>query len=113
MGDFLSELLNNLPELNDINTNVLRIVSIIQNILLAFFVLVGIIVVGVALWIAFRLATAEDETKRKDAKKQLLWACIGLLGVVVLMALWFSWIGPSLPGWMGAEALPTLPPPGG
>ena len=36
-----------------------------------------------AIWIGVRLATAQDESKRKEAKAQLIWA---ILAVVIIVA---------------------------
>jgi len=79
-------------------------VSLIQNIAISLLAIVGVIAVGVALWIAFRLATAEDQGKRKEAKKQLLWAGIAIVGIILLMVIWFAAIHPNLAHWMrGAD----------
>ena len=54
-------------------------------------VILGLLGVAAALffvWIGFKLARAEDESKRKEAKKQMLFAIIAVLGVVVLIVLW-------------------------
>jgi len=37
-----------------------------------------------AIWVGFRLAKAEDEGKRKEAKQQLLWSIIAVVATVAL-----------------------------
>ena len=62
--------------------------AIIRAVALAFFSLIGIGVVGLAIYIGFKMATATDDSKRKDAKKQLIYAIIGVLGIVIIIVLW-------------------------
>jgi len=38
-----------------------------------------------AIWLGVRLATAQDESKRKEAKAQLIWALIAVVLVIGLM----------------------------
>jgi threonine/homoserine/homoserine lactone efflux protein len=40
-----------------------------------------------AVWIAYKLMRAEDEGKRKEAKKQLLWTFIAIMGTVMISIL--------------------------
>ena len=53
----------------------------------------GIIIVGAAcllvyaVYIAFKLAKAEDDGKRKEAKNHLMWAIIGLVAAITLVGL--------------------------
>lgn len=49
--------------------------------LLAMIAVAGIIL---AIWIAIRLAKAEDDGKRKEAKAQLVWAIVGVLAAIVI-----------------------------
>ena len=54
-------------------------------------VVLGLLGVAAALffvWIGFKLARAEDESKRKEAKKQMLFAVVAILGVIILIVLW-------------------------
>ena len=39
-----------------------------------------------AIWIGVRLATAQDESKRKEAKAQLIWAIIAVFIVAMAIA---------------------------
>jgi len=73
-----------------------RILDIINGIAIGLFVLVGIAVVGVAIYIGFKMATATDDSKRKDAKKQLIYAIVGVAGVIILIILWSTILGPAL-----------------
>lgn len=47
-------------------------------------VVVGIISVLFALWVAFRLARAEDAGKRREAKKHMIWAIIAAVALVAM-----------------------------
>jgi len=51
--------------------------------------LMGFFAIGFAIWVGFRLASAEDEGKRKEAKKQLLWSIIAVVAIVVLIIVIF------------------------
>jgi len=62
-----------------------NIIWIIINVLLG---LLGVAAALFFVWIGFKLAKAEDESKRKEAKKQMLFAIIAVLGVVILIVLW-------------------------
>lgn len=51
------------------------------------FGIIGVAGIFFALYLAWRLASAEDDNKRKEAKKQLLWtviAIIALFGFIIL-----------------------------
>ena len=100
MGNFFVSLGGMLGATTPPPPAVTSTIGIIQGIAIALLALVGIVVVGVALWIAFRLATAEDQGKRKEAKKQLLWAAIGIVGIAILMVIWFTAINPNLANWI-------------
>ena len=49
-----------------------------------------------AVYIGFRLAKAEDESKRTEAKKQMLWTIIAIIGVAVIWSLFHLVILPLL-----------------
>ena len=40
-----------------------------------------------AIWLGVRLATAQDESKRKDAKQQLIWAIIAVIVIFAMMGI--------------------------
>ena len=71
----------------------LAVVRLITTIVLS---LVGLGVLLVAVWIAFKFVTAVDEQKRKDAKGQMIYAIIGLLVVVVLLVIWEVVVVPAI-----------------
>jgi len=55
------------------------------------FALLGLIAVGViilAVWIGFKMATATDDSKRKDAKMQLIYCVVGVIAVILIIVLW-------------------------
>ena len=59
------------------------------------FIFIGVIGVFFAIYLAWRLASAEDDSKRKEAKKQLMWtiiAIIALFGFIIV----FSILGEAL-----------------
>ena len=50
--------------------------------------LLGLFAALFFVWIGFKLAKAEDEGKRKEAKKQMIFAIVAVLGIVILIVLW-------------------------
>jgi heme O synthase-like polyprenyltransferase len=48
----------------------------------------GGVMVLLAIYLAYKFMTADDEGKRKNAKGQLIYAIIGILVVVVILVLW-------------------------
>jgi len=40
-----------------------------------------------AIWVGVRLATAQDESKRKEAKAQLIWAIIAIVIVAAIIGI--------------------------
>ena len=81
--------LNNPPAVNALN-QVITTVQTIFNTILGLLAIGGIVL---AVWIGFRLASAEDEGKRKEAKKQLLWAIVAIFGIAVLILVFNLLIG--------------------
>ena len=78
-----------------------RIAGLVTNIILA---IMGVGVLCVGIYLAFKMVTAVDDTKRKDAKKQLIYAGAGLIGIVLLIVLWnfvitdlINWTVPTNP----------------
>ena len=69
----------------------INFVNTLRNIVTPVMVVVGIIALGLAIWIGFRLAMADEEGKRKEAKKQLMWAIIAL-GAVIILAFVFGFL---------------------
>jgi len=63
----------------------MTIVYLVVNFVVGF---AGIGAVFLFLWIGFRLAKSEDEGKRKEAKKQMLWAFIAVFAIVIFIVLW-------------------------
>jgi uncharacterized membrane-anchored protein len=41
-----------------------------------------------AIYLAYKFMTADDETKRKNAKGQMIYAIMGIVIVVVIMVAW-------------------------
>lgn len=69
---------------SDLSTSLTNIISTINAVISSA---IGIVTAGVvilAIFIAFKFFTAEDDGKRKNAKAQLIYA---IIGIVVLIAL--------------------------
>ena len=54
-------------------------------ITLAFLTLAGIFVLFFAIYVGWRMAKAEDDGKRKDAKMQLIYSLVGLVSIIVII----------------------------
>jgi len=80
--------------------------NIVFNVALS---LAAFVAIGLAIWIGFRLASAEDEGKRKEAKKQLLWAIIAVVGVIVLIVVFNIFLNVLTSPTSGL--IPPTPPP--
>lgn len=64
----------------------------------AMLVLLGLVGAGAivfAIWVGFRLAKAEDEGKRKEAKQQLMWSLIAVAAVAVMFVLFTTLFHPD------------------
>jgi len=48
-----------------------------------------------AIWVAFKLAKAEDEGKRKEAKQQLMWSLIAIVACATLIVLFLTLFAPG------------------
>ena len=62
--------------------------SIISTINGVISVALGLVTTGIvilAIFIAFKFFTADDDTKRKNAKSQLIYAVIGIIVLIALM----------------------------
>jgi len=64
--------------------------------------LIGTMAIVFAVWVAFKLAKAEDEGKRKEAKQQLMWAVIAV-GAIAVMFVLFNTIFDPANGVFGAN----------
>jgi len=53
-------------------------------ITMAILVACGLLIIVYAVYIGFRLAKAEDDNTRKQAKAQLIYAIIGIVGIAVI-----------------------------
>ena len=60
------------------------VISIVVSIITCIFNLGGIAAACFAGYIAYKLMTANDDGKRKQAKQQLIWTIIAVLGVFAL-----------------------------
>ena len=83
----MSKLLKALAD-GDISTSNLD--TIIKNVNTVVSAAIGILTAGVvilAILIAFKFFTADDDTKRKNAKAQLIYCIIGIIVLLALLIL--------------------------
>ena len=73
-----------------------QMVGIINGIAIAVLSLITVGVVGLAIYIGFKMATASDDSKRKDAKRQLIFAVLGVVAIVVVIVLWSNVVMPFI-----------------
>ena len=59
----------------------------INAVAMTIFGLLTIGLVGVAIFLAFKMFTASDDTKRKNAKGQMIYAIIGVVVLLVMLIL--------------------------
>ncbi len=78
-----------------------NIISTVNTVISAF---LGLLTAGVtilAIFLAYKFFTADDDTKRKNAKNQLIYAIIGIVALVALLVLTpnvVTWIKNSVKG---------------
>ena len=83
------------------DANLKTIISTVNTVISAF---LGLLTAGVtilAIFIAYKFFTADDDTKRKNAKQQLIYAIIGIIALVALLVLTpnvVTWIANSVKG---------------
>jgi len=70
------------PSLENFNS----IITTIKTVATSIFGLLAIAMVVVAIMLAYKFFTASEEGKRKNAKLQLIYAIIGLIALVLLLA---------------------------
>jgi cytochrome bd-type quinol oxidase subunit 2 len=76
-----------------INSFIASIATPLNYVMVAVLAVVALGAIAFAIYVAFRLAKAEDDAKRKDAKQQLLWSIIAVvatIGIFVLITTVFS-----------------------
>jgi len=61
--------------------------GVLDAIMIGLIALVGIAAIVYAIWLVIKLGKAEDDGKRKEAKNQLVWAIIGVIGAVLVLIL--------------------------
>lgn len=71
-------------EIKQVADELISNIKAVVGILFEIFMLVAVLF---AVYIGVRLATAQDEGKRKEAKKQILWTLIAAVGAVILGSL--------------------------
>ena len=63
------------------------IIKTVNTVISAFLGLLTAGVMILAIFIAYKFFTADDDTKRKNAKNQLIYAIIGIVALVALLVL--------------------------
>jgi uncharacterized membrane protein YidH (DUF202 family) len=79
LSDFLNQMMA--ADLGAVTTNINSVANTIIGLL-------GVGVIGVTIFLAYKFFTASDEQKRKDAKGQMIYAIVGIIVVVVILVLW-------------------------
>jgi len=74
-------------------SHVVTIINIVMNTLMGLFSALAFLFL---IYIGFRLAKAEDESKRKEAKKQMIYTIVAIVGVIVLIVLFNVVIEPQV-----------------
>ncbi len=84
--NFFKSLMSTTETLNTVNTsNITKIVDSVKNVMFALFGLLTVGAVILAVVLAYKFFTASDETKRKNAKAQLIYAIIGIVALVAVL----------------------------
>ena len=74
-----------LSDIQHVLDPVILAVNIVVNAIIG---LLGIAAVLFIIWVGFKMARADDDSKRQNAKKQLIFAIIGVLVIVFLLVMW-------------------------
>ena len=91
MMNFIKNLLAgsivNSSDINAASSAMKGLASTINGVAMTIFGLLTIGLVGVAIFLAFKMFTASDEQKRKNAKGQMIYAIIGVVILLVMLIL--------------------------
>ena len=88
--NFIQNLLGDIVSNGDINnatSAMTGLANTINQVAMIIFGLLTIGLVGVAIFLAFKMFTASDDTKRKNAKGQMIYAIIGVVILLVMLIL--------------------------
>ena len=96
MGSLVNSLLNVGTGTVGGTGNFLQGVNMIRDMANIVLGVVGVAVIFVAIWLAFKFFTAEDEEKRKNAKGQMIYAIIGVVAVLAIVIIWNALIAPII-----------------
>ena len=91
--------------MNTSGVDTTKLTSIITTVNGVVSAALGILTAGVvilAIFIAFKFFTADDDTKRKNAKSQLIYAIIGIIVLIALM-IFAPTITTAVTGALGGE----------
>ena len=85
MGDFLFRLLGTRGDFKGVPETTAEVVKIVNICVSVFYGLVLALMVFFAIYVAWRLMKAEDDSQRKQAKSQLFYSIVGIVGVGILI----------------------------
>jgi len=88
----MGEILDLLGTPNAVMTEIKKYVGIACTV---FMVICGLLLVLYAVYIGFRMAKAEDDGKRKEAKNHLIYAIIGFIAIAIIVVM-FRAVLPSI-----------------
>jgi len=89
IGEFVFNLLNNPPVQQPPAVPARELANALRNIVNPILIVLGGLGALFAIYLGVRLATAQDESKRKEAKAQLMWAIIGIVLIFALVAIFY------------------------
>lgn len=82
--NFFNQLMASLSTISTGNLD--TIIGAVQNVMYALFGLLTVGAVILSIVLAYKFFTADSEDKRKNAKKQLIYALIGVIVLIVMLA---------------------------
>ena len=67
------------------NETLEKVIEVVNIALAIFYGIIGTLLIFACIYMGWRLAKAEDESQRKQAKSQMLYSIIGVIGVGMLI----------------------------
>jgi len=95
MGNIMARFGNMLnrpvqPDIGDYEQAGAMLAQAIRNVVNPIFIVIGSLGALFAIWLGVRLATAQDESKRKEAKSQLVFALIAVIMIFALVGVFYA-----------------------
>lgn len=105
----LSKLLGDDPVLNVGDVPLFNYINYYVGLVCVIFLsLCGLLVVLFAIYVGFKMAKAEDDKARQDAKQQLIYSVIGVISII-LIAVMFGAVVPNVNKYSQPEKIKNLP----